>query len=83
VYGIAGALRAIPFDLNRLEATGAPIPVLSQLFTTPAGAADFDVAGDGTLAYVSGTAEQRSVLMQGPSFGLTGRVMRLFIRHLA
>jgi len=58
LYGLAGTLRAVLFDLNRLEATGAPIPVLSQIVTTTSGAADFDVAADGTLAYVSGTAQR-------------------------
>jgi Tol biopolymer transport system component len=59
VYGAAGTLRAVPFDVDRLETTGTPIPVLSQVFIGPNGAADFDVADDGTLAYVSAT--QRAV----------------------
>ena len=56
VYGVAGTLRAIPFDLGRLEITGSAVPVVPQVLTTPVGAADFDVARNGTLVYVSGSA---------------------------
>ena len=54
VYGAAGSLRAVAFDLERLEVLGTPVPVVPQLLTTPTGAADFDVASDGTLVYVRG-----------------------------
>jgi hypothetical protein len=56
VYGVTGTLRAVAFDLNRLEASGAPVPVLPQVVTKAFGAADFDVARDGTLVYVPGAA---------------------------
>ena len=52
VYTAGGTLRAVPFDLARLETRGTPVTVLPRLVTTPQGAADFDVAADGTLAYV-------------------------------
>ena len=52
VYVAAGTLRAIPFDLNRLETHGTAVPVLPRLVTTPYGAGDFAVATDGTLVYV-------------------------------
>ncbi len=52
VYGAAGTLRAVAFDLDRLETIGTPVPVLPQLVTTASGGADFDVSADGTLAYV-------------------------------
>jgi serine/threonine-protein kinase len=54
VYGASGTLRAIRFDLDRLETVGTPVPVLSQVVTTADGAADFDISEDGTLAYVTG-----------------------------
>src|SRR5262249_7938570 len=54
VYGASGTLRAIRFDLDRLETVGPPIPVLSQVVTTADGAADFDISEDGTLVYVTG-----------------------------
>ena len=56
VYVAAGTLRAVAFDLKRLEATGTAIPVLSQVVTLPNGTAEFDIARDGTLVYVAGGA---------------------------
>ena len=38
VYGVAGTLRAVAFDLRRLEVVGTPVPVLEQVMTTPLGA---------------------------------------------
>ena len=34
VYGVAGTLRAVAFDLRRLEVVGTPVPVLEQVITT-------------------------------------------------
>jgi serine/threonine-protein kinase len=44
----------VPFDLAHLQARGTPVPVSPDVVTTGAGAVDAVVAGDGTLAYVSG-----------------------------
>ena len=52
VYTAGGTLRAVPFDLDRLETRGTPVTVLPRLVTKPQGAAEFVVAADGTLAYV-------------------------------
>jgi Tol biopolymer transport system component len=52
VYTAEGTLRAVPFDLTRLETHGTPVTVLPRLVTTPRGSGDFVVAADGTLAYV-------------------------------
>ena len=54
VYAAAGTLRAVPFDLARLETRGTPVPVVPDVVTTLTGGVDAVVAGDGTLAYVSG-----------------------------
>jgi hypothetical protein len=54
VYSVAGGLRAVPFDIGRLQATGTPVPVAPRLATKSEGAADFAVASDGSLVYVSG-----------------------------
>jgi serine/threonine-protein kinase len=56
VYAAGNGLRAVPFDLNTLEARGAPVPVVADALETPAAAADFDVAHDGTLVYVPSSA---------------------------
>ena len=56
VYAAADTLRAVRFDLARLEVLGDPVPVLEQVMTAPTAAADFAVARQGTLAYVPGRA---------------------------
>jgi serine/threonine-protein kinase len=52
VYGVspAGPLRAVAFDLRRLEVVGTPVPVLDQVMT----ATNMSLALDGTLVYVAG-----------------------------
>jgi serine/threonine-protein kinase len=57
IYSAAGTLRGVPFDLGRLEAGVTPVPVVSEVVRTSVGAAEFDVARDGTLAYVSGAGQ--------------------------
>jgi serine/threonine-protein kinase len=54
VYSVGDTLRAVGFDLQRLELVGTPTSVVQQLTATLAGAAEFDVARDGTLVYISG-----------------------------
>ena len=53
VFGVDGTLRAVPFDLDRLEVTGAPVVVLDgvKTFGTEtwgAGAANFSIGQDGS-----------------------------------
>ena len=54
VYGIAGTLRAVAFDLDRLEPAGASLPVISDVITTQFGAANYAIARNGTVAYMPG-----------------------------
>ena len=56
VYGVAGTLRAVAFDLGRLEVVGTPVLVLEGVVTTATGAADVAVAANGSLVYVPGVA---------------------------
>jgi eukaryotic-like serine/threonine-protein kinase len=63
VYAAAGTLRAVAFDLNRLETIGAPVPVLSSVTTLPNGTAEFDIAADGTLVYVPGASVARARML--------------------
>jgi hypothetical protein len=56
VYGFTGTLRAVPFDLGRLEVIGTPAPVLQGVVTTYFGAAEVAVAANGSLVYVPGRA---------------------------
>ena len=55
VYGVDGTLLAVPFDLDGLEATGDPVPVLEGVVTQASGAAHFSLASDSSLVYVPGT----------------------------
>jgi serine/threonine-protein kinase len=64
LYRRQNTLMAVPFDLDRLERTGEPVPVLEQV----SGMAKelpghFDVSGNGTLVYVPGTGTDMA--MQG------------------
>ena len=56
VYGVAGTLRAVAFDLARLEVLGTSQPVLEGVVTTFLGAADAAVAANGSLVFVPGAA---------------------------
>jgi eukaryotic-like serine/threonine-protein kinase len=42
------ALHAVPFDLDRLEATGKPVPVLESV-------SRYDISDSGTLVYIPGS----------------------------
>ena len=44
LYGASGTLRAVAFNLDRLEAIGTPVPVLEGVLTTPSGTVDAVVA---------------------------------------
>jgi serine/threonine-protein kinase len=55
VYVHEGTLFAVPFDLERLETTGEPAPVLEGVTSAPLNAgAQFAFSARGTLAYVRG-----------------------------
>ncbi len=55
VYGVGNTLRAVRFDLDRLEVTDPdPVPVLSGVVTKPNGAASFDLSRGGSLVYITG-----------------------------
>ena len=56
VYAVDGTLLAVPFDLDRLEVTGGPVPVVEGVVTKALGVADFDLASDGSLVYVGGSS---------------------------
>ncbi|MSO62968.1 MAG: hypothetical protein EXQ50_12910 [Acidobacteria bacterium] len=54
MYSRDGALTAIPFDLERLQATGPPVKVLDDVLTESSGAAQFSFSAAGTLVAVPG-----------------------------
>ena len=56
VYAVGdGSVRAAPFDVDRLEVTGNPVPILEDVVVNSAsGAANFSIAANGRLVYASG-----------------------------
>ena len=64
VYGVDGTLRAVGFDLDRLEVTTNALPVLDGVITKNSGAANFSFSRDGTLVYVPGTSGGTGVLQR-------------------
>jgi Tol biopolymer transport system component len=62
VYAHEGTLLAVPFDLQQLEVTGEPAPVLEGLVSnTGPGGAQFSFSETGNLAYVAGRAGPQNV----------------------
>ena len=62
VYAAAGTLRAVRFDLARLEVVGDPVPVVEQVMAAPTGEANFAVSRGGTLVYVPGGLGAQTVV---------------------
>ena len=64
VYINQGTIFAVAFDLDKLETHGTAVPMVEAVSTNPAnGGAQFSVAADGRLAYLTGsaTAEERGI----------------------
>jgi serine/threonine-protein kinase len=53
LFAVGETIRAVPFDLDRLEVGGVPVPVVDDVaMNLTDGAAAFDVSETGTLAYL-------------------------------
>ena len=52
IYGAEDTLMAVPFDLDRLTVTGAPVPVVEGVTTRLTGAVAYSVSANGSLVYV-------------------------------
>ena len=60
LYGLGDSLMAVPFDVERLEVTGGPVPLVEGVNRAEfAGAAVVDVARNGTLVYQPFQAGER------------------------
>ncbi len=60
VYNQAGTVMAVPLDLDRLEVSGSPVPVVEGV-RSPSDAlraGHFAISRTGTLAYIAGSAEE-------------------------
>jgi dipeptidyl aminopeptidase/acylaminoacyl peptidase len=56
IFVRSGTLMAVPFDRSRLQAVGTPVPVIEGIRVEAGGAIQIDIAQDGTLAYIPGSA---------------------------
>jgi serine/threonine protein kinase len=73
VYARAGALLAVPFDLEQLQVTGSPVRILEGIMTMRG--AEFSLSEEGSLVYLPGTGAfpVRTLVWvdrQGQSFAL-------------
>ena len=60
IFGREGFLFAVPFDIDRLEALGNPVPVMENVSGMRAsGVVHAGVANNGLLAYVAGASRTR------------------------
>ncbi len=65
IYMHQGTLFAVPFDLDRLETTGPPVPAVDRVTTSAAfGGAQFAFSGRGTLVFAPGPRGGDSVPLQ-------------------
>jgi len=62
VYAAGSTLRAVPFDLARLETRGPSVTVVPDVVTTFNGGVDAVVAANGTLVYVPGSERMSRTL---------------------
>ena len=64
LYSAGGSMRVVPFDADRLEIRGEPVPVPEAITVSSVGAVNASISADGTLAYVPGAgmnAAERSL----------------------
>jgi eukaryotic-like serine/threonine-protein kinase len=54
IYAASGTLRAVAFDLDKLETRGTSIPVIPVVPTTAFGGLEAAISAEGTLAYMTG-----------------------------
>lgn len=62
VYAVGANLMAVPFDVQRLEVTGGPVPVMEGVTRAAnaginTGGANFAVSSNGTLVFVPGAGD--------------------------
>ena len=60
VYAVENTLRAVTFDLERLEVTSDPVPVVEGVMVKANGRANFSLSESGSLVYVNGSAAEAS-----------------------
>ncbi len=84
VFQRGGALWAVPFDVDRLDVDGVPVPVIEGVEVTGQGTGQFDIARDGTLIYVPSSAVAgRRIIWMDRSGGVTTAVEAVDAREFA
>ena len=63
VYASVGTLRAVAFDVRRLEVRGNAVAVVERVVTKPGGSASFSIADTGTLTYIAGETSTKRTLV--------------------
>ena len=59
----AGTLMVVPFDLDRVEVTGAPVPIVEGVMqSTLSGLAQFSFSRNGSLVYVPGSIQEQEIV---------------------
>lgn len=77
VYALGGVLFAVPFDLQRLEVTGGPVPIVEGVRRsggTGTGTAQFSSSNTGSLVYLPGPVSTSSAQMDLALFDRKGGV---------
>jgi len=59
VFIRGGSLWAVPFDRDRLDPVGTPVPVVEGVRVESGGAVQVAIADDGTLAYIPAVVQQK------------------------
>ncbi len=79
VYAVGNTVRAVPFDLERLQASGTVVPVVEQVARAfnpgvQSGVAQYDVSATGMLAFIAGhssdAGQRRSLALVGLDGGV-------------
>ncbi len=64
LYGREGTLFAAPFNVDRLEVTGPPVPFLEHVHMNPgSGNVDYSFSNDGTFVYMMGESARRFLVV--------------------
>jgi len=72
IYARGGTLMAVPFDVQKLQVVGIPVPVLENVSYRGGGAVDVSLSNEGSLVYISGAKNSLVWLdREGRTFPLT------------
>jgi serine/threonine-protein kinase len=63
VYAVAGRLMAVRFDPGRHQVRHSPVTIVEDLYTSSPGRAYFAASVGGSLAYVAGPAQERTLVL--------------------